>query len=114
MLRYVIRLAISTVHPAKVDLLLAWLAELQFRADEVRGSFQQAGVTHEQAYLLRSTGQPTLVYATEAQNHLWAREAVGRSRLAVDLEHKAVLNYALTGPEPVELLYDVRAPHSLA
>ncbi len=114
MLRYVIRLAISTVHPDKVDLLMAWLAELQLRADEVRETFRQGGVTHEQAYLLRATGEPTLVYATEAKNHHRAREALRSSRLPIDLEHNAVLGYTLAGPGRAELLYDVRAPDSAA
>lgn len=114
MLRYVIRLAISTVHPEKVDLLMAWLAELQLRADEVRQTLRQGGVTHEQAYLLRANGESILIYATEARNHHRALEAFRSSRLPINLEHQAVLGYTLTGPGRAELLYDVRAPDSAA
>lgn len=110
MLLSVIRMAIYRVHPDKVELLTAWFAELQSRAHEVRETFRQEGVTQEQAYLLPTSDGPVLLYAVEAVDHDRARDAFLRSRLPIDLEHKAVMGYALAGPAGAELLYDVGRP----
>lgn len=109
MLVSVIRTTISRVHPERLELLTAWLAELHSRADEVRESFRGEGVRHEQAYLLHTSEGPVLLYVIEADYHDMARQAYQSSTLPIDLEHKAVLDYALDGPAAAQLLYDVAA-----
>jgi hypothetical protein len=49
-----IRLAIRKVKPGQEGHLRAWMVELNRRSAEVRETFAQEGVRHEQAYLLKS------------------------------------------------------------
>ena len=61
-----LKVAIHQVQPEKEHQLRDWLAELMRRQDEVRETFAQETVRHEQAYLLATSDGPMLVYAMEA------------------------------------------------
>jgi hypothetical protein len=64
-LEIMIHTSIKRVHPDKVELLRAWFAEGTRRADEVRETFRQEGVRHEQAYLINTSDGTLLVYSSE-------------------------------------------------
>ena len=51
-----IKLAIRKVKPGEEHHLKAWMAQLNSRRAEVRATFQQEGVRHEQAFLLKPPG----------------------------------------------------------
>jgi hypothetical protein len=102
-----IKTAIVRVRPGKLERLTAWLAELQDRSDEVRETFAQEGVTHEQAYVITTTDGPVLVYVMEAADHRHASEVARSSTLPIDLEHKAVMAEALAGPAEFSLHYEL-------
>jgi hypothetical protein len=102
-----IELAILRVRPEQVERLRTWLAELMNRADEVRETFANEGVTHERAYLLTTADGPVLIYAMEAADHQKASEAYQRSTLPIDQEHRQVMREVLAGPARTELLYEM-------
>ena len=77
--------------------LRAWMTELGRRPDEVRATFRQEGVRHEQAYLLEGASGPVLVYAIEVEDMDAAQRAYETSTLAIDAEHRSVMN-AVLGP----------------
>jgi hypothetical protein len=103
-----LHLTFRRVRPGQEAALRAWMAELQRRPDEVRATFRQEGVRHEQAFLLPLANGLVLVYAHEVEDPDAALAAYSASTLPLDAEHRermaAVLDEAL---EP-ERLYDVR------
>jgi hypothetical protein len=88
--------------------LRAWMAELGQRADEVRATFRQEGVRHEQAFLLPSPDGLVLVYAHEVEDPEAASAAYAQSSLPIDAEHRQRMAAALAEAVEPELLYDVR------
>ena len=84
------------------------MAELQQRADEVRQTFDNEGVRHEQAFFLETTTGPLLVYAIEVEDAQRASEAYARSTLPLDLQHRQVMSEVVSGEAEVERLYDVQ------
>lgn len=101
-----IKLGIRKVKPEEIGRLREWMAQLDKRREEVRATFRQEGVTHEQVYLLDVADGPIMVYAMEAPDHQHAAKAFMESKLAIDAEHKAVLKQVLGGPVPSELLFE--------
>jgi hypothetical protein len=97
------------VRAGQLPTLRAWLGALGKRQDEVRATFRNEGVHHEQAYLIESADGPVLVYAIEVEDSDAANAAYTNSTLPIDLEHGAVMRATLE-PEraSAELLYDVR------
>ena len=90
-----IKLAIRKVKPDQEGHLRAWMAELNRRSDEVRETFAQEGVRHEQAYLLKTTEGAVLIYAMEAADHKRAAAAFQSSALPIDREHKRIMAQVL-------------------
>src|SRR5262245_3520119 len=88
--------------------LRAWMAELGQRADEVRATFRQEGVRHEQAFLLPTPDGLVLVYAHEVEDPDAAHAAYAESALPIDAEHRQRMATALGDAVEPELLYDVR------
>jgi hypothetical protein len=88
--------------------LRAWLAELQQRSDEVRETFRNEGVRHEQAYLLETADGPVLIYAIEIDDPEAAQRAYATSTLPLDLQHREVMATTISGPLDLAPLYDVR------
>ena len=105
-----LRVTIREVRPGHEARLRAWLAELGDRADEVRETFRQEGVRHEQAYLVDGPRGLLLVYASEADDHDAARRAFEASTLPIDAEHRAVMGEALGATVGGPPVFDVRRP----
>jgi hypothetical protein len=104
-----IKLGIRRVKPEEVARLRDWMAQLASRRDEVRATFKQEGVTHEQVYLLEVSDGPIMVYAMEAPDHEHAAKAFMESNLSIDTEHKAVLRQVLGDRVSCELLFECHA-----
>jgi Family of unknown function (DUF6176) len=103
-----LHLTFRRVRPERVDALRAWMAELGRRQDEVRQTFRNEGVRHEQAFLIESLDGPLLVYAHEVDDPEAASAAYAGSTLVLDQEHRAIMGSVLGEDAEVELLYDVR------
>jgi hypothetical protein len=102
----VIKLAIRKVKPGQEARLRAWMSQLQSRRREVLESFEQEGVRHEQAYLLKLPEGLMLIYAMEAADHERAAAAYAQSSLAIDAEHRRIMKEALGDAVPTELVYE--------
>ncbi len=92
----------------QVEQLRAWFAELMQRQDEVRETFHNEGVRHEQAFMLESKDGLVLVYAHEVDDPEAAHRAYAASTLPIDLQHREVMSAALGSPAEAELLYEMR------
>ena len=84
------------------------MSELQNRADEVRQTFDNEGVSHEQAFLIETPRGPVLVYAAEVADVERGAQAFARSTLPIDLEHRQVMAEVVVDEPDVELLYQLR------
>jgi hypothetical protein len=82
---------IHRIKPGKEARLRDWLAELNFRADEVRQSFSAAGVRAEQAFVLPGETGGLLIYVSEAADPVHAARVFAASGLAIDLEHRETM-----------------------
>jgi hypothetical protein len=90
-----IKLKVSKIRPDKVERLKEWLAEGMQRADEIRKTFADEGVTHETGFILETVDGPVLVYAVESADYEAAVRAFADSPHPIDHEHKAVLSEVL-------------------
>ena len=84
----VLHLTFRRVRPGQEDALRAWMAELGERADEVRTTFRQEGVRHEQAFLLPTPDGLVLIYAHEVDDPEAAHATHAQSSLPIDAEHR--------------------------
>lgn len=96
------------IRPDKVDRLKEWLAEGMRRADEIRETFVNEGVAHEQGFILSTADGPVLVYVVESADYEAARRAFAESPFPIDAEHKAVMAEVIEGEVTPPLLLDVR------
>jgi hypothetical protein len=101
-----IRVAFRKIKRGKEERLRAWLAELMERQDEVRETFIQETVRHEQAFIIDGPDGSILVYVIEAENIELGRRAFGASLLPIDIEHKKVMRETLSERLDVEPLYN--------
>jgi hypothetical protein len=83
-----LRVSFRRVRPGKEARLRSWLAELSERADEVRATFADETVRHEQAFVLETVDGPVLVYVMEAEDLERGRAAFAQSSHPIDQEHK--------------------------
>jgi hypothetical protein len=97
----------SRVKPEKEARLRDWLKELGERADEVRETFRDETVRHEQAFLIQTSDGPMLVYVMEAADFERGRQAYLDSTHPIDAQHRQVLAECLEGTVAIEPLYDV-------
>ena len=104
-----IKLVIRKVRPNAENRLRTWMAELDRRKTEVLETFENEGVSHEQAYLLSTADGPVLIYAMESADHARAAAAFRDSTLPIDSEHRRIMKEVLAEPADVELLYECRA-----
>jgi len=102
-----LRVRFYRVKPGREATLRAWLAELRERADEVRATFVDETVRHEQAFILQTVDGPILVYAMEALDHDRGKTAFAQSKHRIDAEHKRVMSECLGERLDVKPLYDV-------
>ena len=91
----------------QVERLRAWLLELNERVDEVRQTFVQETVRHEQGIILQGAEGPILIYAIEAEDLEAGRQAYEASTLPIDFEHRRIMDAVLDGPADVERIYDM-------
>jgi len=105
----VIKLGIRRVKPEEESRLREWMSQLNSRHPEVRETFRQEGVTHEQARLINISGELILIYAMEAADHAKAAAAFAQSTLPIDVEHKRIMSQALGAIVPSELLFECHA-----
>lgn len=97
------------IRPDKVDLLRSWMKQLDDRADEVRETFAQEGVRHEQAHLLETSDGTLLIYAVEAEDIEEALRVYESSTLPIDQEHGEMLAAVTAERLDLEKLLDIRA-----
>lgn len=102
-----LKISIQMVKPEKEGKLRDWLSELMRRQDEVRETFKQETVRHEQGYFVQINGGTALVYIVEADDLEQASRAYKESSLPIDAEHRNVMQQVFGERIPVELLYDV-------
>src|SRR5580765_6408189 len=88
--------------------LRAWMSELGQRVDEVRATFRQEGVGHEQAFLMPTPDGLVLIYAHEVEDPDAAQAAYAQSTLPIDAEHRQRMAEVLAEAVEPELLYDVQ------
>lgn len=96
----------SKVRDAQLDKLRAWGRELTRRADEVKETYRQEGVSHEASYLIETRRGWILVFAAEVEDREKARAAYQASTLPIDVEHHRVMQATLNGAFEAELLYE--------
>ena len=63
-----LKVSIQMVKPGQEGKLRDWMSELMNRKDEVRETFKQETVRHEQGYLIPVRGGTALIYIVEAEN----------------------------------------------
>ena len=102
-----LKVSIQMVKPKQEGKLRDWLSELMRRQDEVRETFKQETVRHEQAYLMQINDGTALIYIVEAEDLEQASKAYKSSSLPIDAEHRKVMNQTLGDRISAELLYDV-------
>jgi len=105
----VIKLGIRKVKPEDEGRLREWMSQLNARHTEVRETFRQEGVTHEQACLINVSGELILIYAMESADHAKAAAAFAQSTLPIDVEHKRIMSEVLGAVVPSELLFECHA-----
>ncbi len=101
-----LKVSIRRVKPGKEQKLRDWLGELMRRQDEVRETFLQETVSHEQAYLLETSDGAILIYAMEGEDLEKGKQAFQSSSLRIDLQHKEIMGDVLGARAPAQLLYD--------
>lgn len=102
-----LRLSFRRIKPEKEVQIRRWLTELSTRADEVRATFVDETVRHEQAFILQTAQGPVLVYAVEAENFERGRAAFTQSPHPIDQEHKRIMAECLGDELGVQPLYDI-------
>ena len=103
---HMLHVAFSLIKPDKEQRLLAWLTELKSRAPEVRATFENEGVRHEQAFILQSARGPLLVYAIEVEDMDAAMTAHLASKMGIDLQHRAAMDECLLERLRIPPLYE--------
>ena len=106
---YMIRVSIEKVKPDQIQALREWMGDLMLRVSEVKETFAQEGVSHEQAHLVETSDGHLLIYVMESDDHEKARKAFKESTLPLDIEHRKIMNMVLEGKFPSELLYECKA-----
>ena len=101
-----IKLAIRKVKPDQESRLREWMVDLGRRSAEVRETFAQEGVRHEQAFLLKTSEGSVLIYTMEAADHERAAAAYRNSTLPIDQEHRRIMAQVLGELASAELLYE--------
>ena len=101
-----LKVGIGRVKPDKVQRCRDWFAELMRRKKEVRETFAQETVRHEQAFLFDVGEHTILIYAIEADDPEKAHEASGNSTLPIDIEHKRIMKEITAEKITIEPIYD--------
>ena len=83
---------IHRIRPGKEERLREWFIELASRQEELQESFEAGGVRAEQAFLIATADGSLLVYVAEASDTAAANDAFGKSPLAIDREHRQIMD----------------------
>jgi len=75
----------------------------------VRSSFAAAGVRAEQAFVLSGVTGSLLIYVSEAANQGHAADVYAKSILAIDVEHRQVMDECIETTLDEPPIYDVIA-----
>ena len=102
-----LNLQFRKIKPEREGRLRAWFAELNARAEEVRTTFRDEGVQHEQGFILPTSEGPVLVWAAQLNDPDEASRVFTKSSHAIDIEHGRVLRECLDGRIAVSPLLDV-------
>lgn len=97
------------LHDDQVERLRGWMSELAGRADEVRETFAQEGVRHEQAHLLPTSDGVLLIYAVECEDIDEALRVFAESTLPIDAEHREMMALVTAERLDMERLLDIQA-----
>jgi len=82
------KVSIDMIKPGQEEKLREWLSELMRRKEEVRETFKQETVRHEQGYLIQINDGTALIYIVEAKDLEQASTAYRKSSLSIDTEHR--------------------------
>jgi hypothetical protein len=105
-----LRVAIRQVNPGHVEELRRWLAETNGpRRIEALATLAEEGCSHEQAFLIEGKDGPVVIYVMEVDDVERSREGAASSQHQIDADHKRVMQAAVGGPVPAELLLDLGA-----
>ena len=77
------------IKPERESQLRAWFAELNARAEEVRMTFRDEGVQHEQGVVLPTSDGPVLVWAAQLNDPDEANRAFAKSSHTIESELRA-------------------------
>lgn len=103
-----IHVRFSRVEPENVDRLKAWFAEAEARADEVRETFVQEGVRHEQGFLLDTQDGPVLMYVIECDDLDAALEVFRASEIPIDVQHRELMPQLTSGTLNLSPILNIR------
>jgi hypothetical protein len=95
---------VHRIKPGYEGRLHEWFEQLHARAGEVRESFSTSGVRAEQAFILPGG---VLVYVSEVADAGHAARAFDESSLAIDVEHRRVMEECIEGGVDVTPAYDM-------
>lgn len=98
--------------PDKVTVFHSWMEELQRRSEEVLETFRAESTRHELVVVLEQTDPPIVVYAIAVEDFIRAQEVFRKSQLAIDIEHKAILQECIADRAPHRVLLDLSLPRS--
>ena len=98
---------IHRIKPGYEGRLHEWFAQLHARANEVQESFSSSGVRAEQAFILPGVSGGLLVYVSEAGDTGHAARTFDASTLAIDTEHRRVMEECLEGGLDVIPVYQM-------
>jgi hypothetical protein len=98
---------IHRIKAGKEPRLRAWLEELNSRADEVRDALATAGVRAEQAFVLAGATGSFLIYVSDAADQARAAQVYAGSILAIDQEHRRVMEECIEETLEEAPIYDV-------
>jgi hypothetical protein len=88
---------IHRIKPGYEGRLHEWFEQLYARATEVQESYSSSGVRAEQAFILPGVSGGLLVYVSESADPGHAARAFDQSALAIDIEHRRVMEECLEG-----------------
>ena len=95
------------IKPEREGQLRAWFAELNSRSEEVRATFHDEGVQHEQGFILPTSEGPVLVWAAQLNDPDEANRVFAKSSHPIDIEHDRVLRECLDGRIALSPVLDV-------
>jgi hypothetical protein len=104
-----VHLSFWSVRPGQEERLREWLTGLDRRADEIRPTLVQEGVSHEMAFLMSCGDQLIMVLASEAEDIDEALRVSAASTLPFDVEARRMMEETTSGRAAAELMWQCLA-----